>query len=31
MLARSVGLLQLSVGDKLNYKTPYCQRGTPET
>lgn len=31
VLARSVGLLQLSVGDKLNYKTPYCQRLTPET
>lgn len=28
--AISVGLLQLSVGDKLNYKTPNCQLLTPE-
>lgn len=29
--ALSVGLLQLSVGDRLNYKTPYCQKLTPES
>lgn len=29
--ALSVGLLQLSVGDKLNYKTPYCQLLTPSS
>lgn len=29
--ALSVGLMQLSVGDKLNYHTPYCSKLTPIT
>jgi len=28
--ALSVGMLQLSVGDRGNYKTPYCQKLTPD-
>lgn len=29
--ALSVGYFQISVGDKLNYKTPYCQSLTEQT